>query len=127
MKIYIIWALLTLISGILPGYMLYFGKKLFDEIPSENAFYAFKSKIAKENEEIWVYANTKCGEIWINIGEKMLPVSILTMIFSFGQNLNALLVFFSVVLIAEIIFFVYSFVLVNKKIKENFSMQKKEK
>ena len=124
MKNYIIWAILTLISAIIPGYMLYFGKKLFNEFPDRKSYYAFKNKISMQSEEAWEYSNTKCGEIWINIGEKILPVSILTMIFSFGKSLNNMFVFFTLVIIVEIGFLIFSYFCVNKNIKEHFEVKK---
>ena len=82
--------LFTLATALLiPGCMLYFGRRFQKEPPERiNGDYGYRSTRSMRSQEAWDFAQVYSGRFWFRTGRPTLAVSLVWMLFLLGRDVG---------------------------------------
>ena len=91
-KIYMgFWIFMLIMDLLIPLSMIGFGHLFSKKVPqSINYVFGYRTSMSMKNNDTWVFAHHYCGNLWLRWGKILLPVSILTMCFSIGKDIDTI-------------------------------------
>lgn len=85
------WIFMMIMCLLTPALMIGFGKYFVKGGPKEiNGIFGYRTKRSMKNRETWTFAHQYSGKIWLRSGLTLLPISLVTMLFFFGKNVDAI-------------------------------------
>ena len=81
------WLFVLLMNLLVPVVMIGFGKSFLKEPPGEiNSAYGYRTSWSSKNWDTWTFAHQYCGGLWYRWGRIMLMITIIALLFVFGQE-----------------------------------------
>lgn len=81
------WCFMLLCDAIIPLLMIVGGWFMWKKCPQKiNSFIGYRTTRSMKNEEIWIFANHKCGKLWWKTGWCMLPTALVLLLFLHSQE-----------------------------------------
>lgn len=118
-----LYKLIMLISTAFIPLVLIVAGKIYKKFPSKepNIAVGFRTKLAMKNKETWDYAQKLFSIVWINLGRKLLSLSlvILFLLYSNDKDYTGNLVI--ILMLVQVVLMLGSILYVNLKLKETFN------
>ncbi|MBQ9992675.1 MAG: SdpI family protein [Firmicutes bacterium] len=115
------WFFILFACLISPIIMIIGGNVFIKKAPQDiNFVYGFRTKLSMKNPDTWKFAHAYCGRLWLKFGIMLLPVSILPLVFVFGQSYGPVSIVGCIILAVQILPLVISVSLTNKALAANF-------
>jgi uncharacterized membrane protein len=83
------WIFMLIIAMLCPLTMVIFGQIFLHHPPKDiNEIYGYRTKRSKRSKSAWDFAHKYVGRLWHILGIILLPLSIIAMLFCFGENID---------------------------------------
>ena len=81
------WIFMLLVDLMIPLTMLGFGRYFLKKAPKEiNMIFGYRTAMSMKNRETWEFAHQYCGRIWYVCGWILLPVTVVSLLFTLGKG-----------------------------------------
>ena len=98
------WIFMALMALLLPGCMIFFGRKFITSPPEDIGFlYGYRTYRSMKNPDTWQFAHHYFGKLWYRWGLWLLPISLLPLLFFIGKGEDAIGTVGSILMIAQMI------------------------
>lgn len=115
------WIFMLIMSLLVPLSMVFFGKLFIHNIPKEvNMGFGYRTKMSMKNKDTWQFAHRHCGKLWVRIGFVILPLSILTMVFFLGKDIDTIGYAGSALMIIQLVVMIVSIFPTQRALKKIF-------
>lgn len=115
------WIFMTLMTMLLPLFMLLFGLYFTRKSPKEiNYLFGYRTTRSMKNKDTWEFAHKKIGKLWLAVGAIILPVSAVIMVLVLGQSKDVIGNTGSVIVLLQLVPLIATIFPVEKALKENF-------
>lgn len=88
-----------------------------------NAMYGYRTKMSSLNQNTWRFSQEYAGRLWVRWGIRMMPVSILLLMFCAAAGEKAAAIAGSVLCIVQIVIMLSSIAVVERMLKKVFDKQ----
>ena len=83
------WIFMLLTDLLIPLTMIVFGKLFMTKAPKNiNFVFGYRTTMSMKNKDTWEFAHKYCGKLWFKCGLVVLPLSIVTLLFTFNKGTN---------------------------------------
>ncbi len=83
------WIFMLIMDLLIPSTMIGFGRAFMKKVPNEiNAVFGYRTSMSMKNKDTWEFAHKYCGRIWFVCGWAMLPITVISMLFVIGKNVD---------------------------------------
>lgn len=104
--------------------MIGFGKYFTKGGPKDvNGVLGYRTSMSMKNKETWEFAHRYCGRLWLVLGTVMLIVSIISMCFVIGKEIDVIGTFGAIVCGMQLVFLVGSIFPTEIALKKEFDKQ----
>ncbi len=101
--------------------MIIFGKLFIKNPPKEiNGVFGYRTKMSMKNKDSWEFAHKYSGKLWVTIGQTILPLSLIPMLFIIGKGKDPVGIMGGIVCCIQTVFLVISIIPTEKALKRNF-------
>ncbi len=81
------WFLLLLLVSLMPLTMIFLGKHFQKKPPATiNWIYGYRTSMSMKNEDTWVFAHRKIGQLWHRVGLLVFLMAIVVMLFLLSKE-----------------------------------------
>jgi uncharacterized membrane protein len=116
------WMFMVVMVIIIPLIMIIMGKSFIKKPPSKiNHFFGYRTKMSMKNMDTWTFAHQYYGNLCWKAGVIMLPLSLIPMIFLFGQNDDILSIAVTVIMLIQAGGVIAPAIPTEKTLKETFN------
>lgn len=89
MEKFFFWGFMLMMSLLIPGCMILFGRSFMKNPPGEiNGGYGYRTSRSMRNRETWSFAHVYSGRFWFRAGRPTLAVSLLWMTLLLGREIE---------------------------------------
>ena len=115
------WIYMLIIDLLLPFTMIGIGKYFLKTAPKNiNTVFGYRTSMSMKNKDTWIFAHKYCGKIWFISGLIMLPLSVIVMMFVFGELENVVGTVGAVLCGIQFIPILISIILTEKALNKTF-------
>ena len=115
------WVFMLIMCLLTPAMMSGFGKYFMKGGPKQiNGVFGYRTKRSMKNQETWTFAHQYSGKIWLHSGLALLPISLVTMLFFFGKNVDAIGYAGLIIVILQSIVMIFVIPATEAALKRNF-------
>lgn len=119
-----IWIKIAVTYILVPALMIGAGWMMWKKPPKEiNAIYGYRTRMSSLNQNTWKFANEYAGRLWVRWGIRMMPVSILFLMFLAAAGKTTAAMAGSVLCMAQIIIMLSSIAVVERALNRVFDKQ----
>ena len=117
------WIMIVITYILIPALMVGAGWMIWKHSPKNiNAIYGYRTRMSSLNQNTWRFSQEYAGRLWVRWGIRMMPVSILLMIFAASGETAASMAG-SVLCIVQIIIMLSSISVVERTLNKVFDKQ----
>ncbi len=85
------WIFMLIMDLLLPCTMIGFGKLFLSKAPGNiNSTFGYRTAMSMKNTDTWQFAHRYCGKLWFRLGLILLPLSILSLLFALGKEIETI-------------------------------------
>ncbi len=122
------WFFMLAMVLLIPVVMVLFGKYFMKNAPENiNYLFGYRTNLSMKNEETWKFAHKYIGIMWYKWGRAILLISVPVLIAVLGKDKDTVGTIGSVITTAQLVPILFSIVLTEKALKENFDSEGKRK
>jgi len=118
------WIMIVITYILIPALMVGAGWRMWKHPPkSINAMYGYRTKMSSLNQNTWRFAQEYAGRLWVRWGIRMMPVSILLLMFCAAAGEKASATAGSVLCMVQIVIMLSSIAVVERMLNKVFDKQ----
>ena len=118
------WIMIVITYILIPALMVGAGWRMWKHPPkSINAMYGYRTKMSSLNQNTWRFSQEYAGRLWVRWGIRMMPVSILLLMFCAAAGEKADATADSVLCMVQIVIMLSSIAVVERMLNKVFDKQ----
>ncbi len=118
------WIFMMVMNLLISFTMIGFGKYFTKGGPKDvNGVFGYRTSMSMKNKETWEFAHRYCGRLWLVLGTVMLIVSIISMCFVIGKEIDVIGTFGAIVCGVQLVFLVGSIFPTEIALKKEFDKE----
>lgn len=119
-----IWIMIAVIYILIPALMLGAGWMMWKHPPKKiNAIYGYRTRMSSLNQNTWRFSQEYAGRLWVRWGIRMMPVSILLLMFLAAAGETVAATAGAVLCMVQIVIMLSSIAVVERTLKKVFDKQ----
>ncbi len=118
------WIMIVITYILIPALMTGAGWRIWKHPPKTiNAMYGYRTKMSSRNQNTWRFAQEYAGRLWVRWGIRMIPVSLLLLMFFATAGEEAAATAGTVLCMAQIVIMLSSIAVVERMLNKVFDKQ----
>ena len=115
------WIMIVITYMLIPALMTGAGWRMWKHPPkSINAIYGYRTKMSSLNQNTWRFSQEYAGRLWVRWGIRMMPVSLLLLMFFAASGETAASTAGSVLCMVQIVIMLSSIAVVERMLNKGF-------
>ncbi len=124
----VFWVFMLLMDLLIPLVMILFGRWFSKKPPSKiNFTFGYRTTMSMKNPNTWNFAHHYCGKLWFWLGWIMIPLSMIPLILTRGQDLQTIGIVGVIVCFAQLVPLVGSLIATEGALKKAFDQNGKRR
>lgn len=115
------WLFMLIVGLIIPLSMVSLGKMFSTKAPKNiNMFFGFRTAMSMKNQDTWVFAHKRIGNLWFRLGLGLLPLSVIPFLFVISKDTVTIGKLGTIVVAVQLILMMGTIIPVEVALKKNF-------
>lgn len=115
------WFFMEFMLLLTPCIMIVFGKNFKNNPPDKiNWIYGYRTKMSMKNQDTWIFAHKKMGNLWFSIGKTMAIISIVCTLPFMSSNNQIVGSVVGILMIIQVSLLIIPIFFVEKALRKNF-------